>query len=104
MNTLKVNHWLDAPKNYTGIVESINGSKLWYFNGKRHREDGPAAEYSDGGKAWHLNDKLHRVDGPAIEGINGYKAWYLNDINYSQEEWFERLSDEDKLKAIWNLK
>jgi len=34
-----------------------NGDKVWYLNGKLHREDGPAREYADGTKAWYLNGK-----------------------------------------------
>ena len=40
---------------YTVKVYS-NGTKYWYLNGKRHREDGPAIEYGDGSKCWYLND------------------------------------------------
>jgi hypothetical protein len=67
-----------------------NGTKEWYLNGKLHREDGPAVEYSDGTKYWYLNGKLHREDGPAIESskrvnfigrwtCHKAKSWYLND-------------------------
>ena len=38
------------------IVDS-DGSKKWYLNGKRHREDGPAVEWADGSKEWYLNGK-----------------------------------------------
>ena len=31
------------------------GSKFWYLNDKRHREDGPACEYTNGDKSWYLN-------------------------------------------------
>ena len=55
-----------------------NGSRFWYLNGERHREDGPACECADGTKEWYLNGKLHREDGPAIEWPNGNKKWYLN--------------------------
>jgi hypothetical protein len=34
-----------------------NGTKIWYLNGKRHREDGPACEYASGTKYWYLNDE-----------------------------------------------
>jgi len=34
-----------------------NGDKHWYLNGKRHREDGPAVEWSNGNKSWYLNGK-----------------------------------------------
>jgi hypothetical protein len=51
----------------------------WYLNGKRHREDGPAIEWSRGCKEWWLNNQLHREDGPAIESSNGHKSWFLKD-------------------------
>ena len=59
---------------YTEI--DSDGNKFWYLNGKLHRVDGPAVEYSNGDKFWYLNGKPHRVDGPAIECRDGYKAWY----------------------------
>ena len=58
--------------------EGTNGDKKWYLNGKRHREDGPACEYANGDKHWYLNGNLHREDGPAVEYSNGTKAWWLN--------------------------
>jgi hypothetical protein len=60
------------------VKVNTNGSKVWYLNGKLHREDGPAYEGANGTKYWYLNDKLHREDGPAIEDANGNKRWYLN--------------------------
>jgi hypothetical protein len=104
MNILKVRRYSEIPEKYTGIVEHSNGDKSWYLNGKFHRLDGPAIEYYNGNKVWYLNNKRHRVGGPAVEFSNGHKKWYLNGINYSQEEWFELLSEEDKLNAIWNLR
>ena len=59
-------------------MEWSNGYKAWYLNGKHHREDGPAIEFANGSKEWFLNDKLHREDGPAIEWACGDKYWYLN--------------------------
>ena len=38
-------------------VEYPNGTKYWYLNGKRHREDGPAVEYPNGTKYWYLNNE-----------------------------------------------
>jgi hypothetical protein len=35
----------------------IFGDKLWYLNGKLHREDGPAWECTNRAKYWYLNDK-----------------------------------------------
>jgi hypothetical protein len=69
-----------------------NGTKYWYLNGERHREDGPAIEYSDGGKSWFLNDKHHREDGPAIEWANGHKEWHLHGEELTEEEHRQRTS------------
>ena len=55
-----------------------NGNKMWYLNGKLHREDGPASEWANGNKSWYLNGKRHREDGPAVERVSGNKYWYLN--------------------------
>ena len=60
-----------------GLIEAANGTKEWFLNGKRHREDGPAIEYSDGTKAWFMNNLSHREDGPAVEYPNGEKGWFL---------------------------
>jgi hypothetical protein len=103
MNFLKIDYWAEKPINYTGILE-YNSHLYWLVNDKRHRLDGPAIESLNGSKYWFLNNKRHRVDGPAIEYSDGDKYWYLNGVEYSQEEWFERLSEEDKLNAIWNLR
>ena len=32
-----------------------DGSRCWYLDGERHREDGPAVEFSNGNKVWYLN-------------------------------------------------
>ena len=43
--------------------------------------------YSNGTREWHLNGKYHREDGPAVEFTNGTKYWYLNDKQYSEADW-----------------
>jgi hypothetical protein len=69
-----------------------DGDKHWYLNGKRHREDGPAVEYTNGNKFWYLNGKQHREDGPAVEWISGSKAWFLNGENLTEEEFNKRMA------------
>ena len=59
-------------------AEWSDGSKYWYLNGRRHRIDGPATEYIDGTKLWFLNGKRHRENGPAVEAFSGYKEWWMN--------------------------
>jgi hypothetical protein len=68
------------------VKVSADGYTSWWLNGKRHREDGPAAEWPDGGKEWYLNGKRHREDGPATEYPEGYKSWYLNGKYKTEEE------------------
>ena len=68
------------------VVVHSNGTKSWYLNGKLHREDGPAIEWSDGAKSWYLNGKLHREDGPAVEDSDGTKYWYLNGEELTESE------------------
>ena len=77
-----------------------DGSKAWYLNGKRHREDGPALEYADGSKSWYLNGKLHREDGPAIEWADGYKFWYLDGKEVTEEEHKRRTSPVAEMTVV----
>ena len=71
-------------------IEWADGYKEWYLNGKLHREDGPAVEYADGHKRWYLNGSRHREDGPAVECADGTKEWYLNGICLSEAEFLKR--------------
>ncbi len=99
---LVIKNWGDIPKYFTGIINYYR-SYCWLVNKEFHREDGPAVEYFSGSKEWYLNGVIHREDGPAIIRLSGEKLWYLNDIKYTQEEWFELLTLEQKEKAIWNM-
>jgi hypothetical protein len=48
-------------------------------------------EYYDGTKCWYLDDKRHREDGPAVEWPSGTKMWYLNDVCYYEEDYWQEL-------------
>ena len=72
-------------KEYT-VREFANGSIHWFFNGRLHRENGPAVERWGGDKLWYLNGKVHREDGPAIEYDNGKKEWWRHGCYMSEEE------------------
>lgn len=64
---------------FTGIVIDLYGHKDYYENGHLHRIDGAA---------WHtFNNKL----------------FYLRGINYTKEEWFELLDEDEKLEALYNI-
>jgi hypothetical protein len=75
-------------------IEYSDDDKFWYINGKRHREDGPAIEYLNGYKCWYINGKRHRENGPAVEWSNGDKSWYINGISYNEQEY------KDKMRSI----
>ena len=72
-------------ENNLPAIEYANGAKIWYVNGKLHRENGPACE-SNEVKQWFLFGEYNREDGPAIEYKNGAKYWYLNGEKLSEEE------------------
>ncbi len=48
----------------------------WFINGKYHRVNGPACEYTDGTKLWYYDGELHRTGGPAIQRPDGSNSWY----------------------------
>jgi len=77
-------------------IECVNGTKEWYFKDKQHREDGPAIEWSNGDKEWYFEGKRHREDGPAVELASGHKEWWLNDRSYSKKEWEKQKKNNDK--------
>ena len=91
---------------YTVKVNTA-GTREWYQNGKRHRLDGPAIEWSIsgkewsyGGKEWYQNGKLHREDGPAVELANGDKAWHIEGRKLTEEEFNNRNKVEVTLEDI----
>ena len=73
--------------NYKEYTIRVYKDRTVYYNAKsqRHREDGPAVEWSTGDKEWYLHDELHRADGPAVEWGNRYKAWYLNGNRHRED-------------------
>ena len=78
-------------KEYTVKVDNI-GTKRWYLNDERHREDGPAVELASGAKGWWLHGKRHREDGPAVEYVDGTKQWWLHGEQVTEEEHKRRTS------------
>ncbi len=77
-----------AMKNHFTISEVDEyGTRHWWLNGKRHREDGPAYEGVNGTRRWALHGRWHREDGPAISMANGYREWWLYGEEYSQMDY-----------------
>lgn len=57
-------------------------------------------------KVWVRNDVWHRADGPAMEEVDDhgeYREWYLYGVKVSAQDVFDKLTDEQKEKAIWEL-
>ena len=74
------------------IVDPNHDGTLHIKDGKLHREDGPACEYSNGTKHWYLDGKLHREDGPAFEYSDGTKHWYLDGEGITEEEFNKQIN------------
>ena len=93
-----------------------NGN-IWYeeytLNGKRHREDGPSwISYYDNGniefESHYINGEYYREDGPAIiyYDLNGnikFKRYYLDKGKLTEQEWFNQLSAENRLKFAFEI-
>ena len=72
------------------VIVDRNKNIYWYNDkDEYHRLDGPAFEYADGSKEWFFNGKRHRLDGPAIEWLDDYKEWWVNDKQMTEEEFNE---------------
>ena len=77
-----------AIKKYYVTVDGASTTR-WYKDAEwciRHRENGPAIEYSNGDRVWYQNGQRHRIDGPAVVYANGSKAWYINDNAMTEAE------------------
>ncbi|RTK95490.1 MAG: hypothetical protein EKK64_06625 [Neisseriaceae bacterium] len=57
-----------------------NGREEWYFEGKRHREDGPAVD-SENIKIWYKKGLRHRENDPALIKDN-LKVWYERGLKH----------------------
>ena len=84
MKTIKIKERSEIPTYFTGIVEWPSGTKEWFKDGKRHRENSHAVEYSNGTKYWYKEGDPHREDGPAVEYSDGVKNWYLEGKFYGR--------------------
>ena len=83
--------WLNGRRhrdNDLPAVECASGTKFWYKNGKVHRDgDLPAGEYASGAKEWYKNGKFHRDDDlPAVEYVDGSKFWYKNGLYHRDND------------------
>jgi hypothetical protein len=59
------------PSEFTGILEWCDGAEYVYWISINHFKV----------------SVRHREDGPAFEWTNGKKEWFLNGEEYSEEDW-----------------
>ena len=57
-NKIEIKSFTEPPQDYTGFVIWNDGTRIWYKNGKRHRDDGVALVHNSGYKAWWLDGKI----------------------------------------------
>ena len=67
------------------------------------KENSVCKTSADGSKAWYLNGVRHREDGPAFERANGSKEWYLNGVVVTPEMVLQYAVDSKNEKAITDL-
>lgn len=47
--------------------------------------------WPNGSKEYYVDRKRHREDGPAVEFVNGYRGFFLKGINYEKEEYWQKI-------------
>lgn len=72
-----------------GMIQTPDGTRMWYQNNLYHRADGPAFEQANGHREWYRYDLLHRTDGPAVEYANGNYGWWLLGAEYTFDQWLQ---------------
>ena len=78
------------------------GNECWFKDGQFHRDDGPAISHTYGSQSPYKNGRLHRLDGPAVIYSDGRKQWWFHNKQFSEEEWWRMISEEARLKTIFN--
>jgi len=88
------------------VIKEVTYGNTFYLikeTEELHREDGPAAIYSDGDEEWYIKGLLHREDGPAVIYRNDGVRWWLNGNFFkTKEKWFEDLPEDKKLKMLYS--
>lgn len=80
---VRYSSWASACMDYfTGVVQDEAGDIAWFRNGTFHREDGPAVIY---------------------KYLQSPKEWWWEGQQMAAMELFDKLSDEQKGKVIWEL-
>ena len=97
----KLLHNLNGPARIVDGEKCYEGRAEWWVDGKRHRDNAPAVEWSDGDYDYFHRGKRHRLNGPAISRLGNnlqrdfpnqppkdYLCMYVNGKPYSNEPEF----------------
>jgi len=63
-------------ENGPAILEA-DGTRWWYQNNQLHRLNGPAVVLADGSQYWYQDNKLHRLEGPAVLKADGTQEYWV---------------------------
>ena len=93
-------------RDFGPAIINQSGCQEWWHLGKRHRDhDLPAIIHPDGTKYWFMFDKRHRTTGPAyISHDNKCVMWCFHDLLYSFEYWCELLEKSEDEIILLKLK
>ena len=85
-------------------IEWTDGTKEWYLYGYRHRDGAPAVIHPEGVTLWYFNGWLHREDGPAVEYANGECHWWFNGMELLDfDEYFRSHTGSEEDKTMLKL-
>jgi hypothetical protein len=74
------NYLLQSINGEPSVYNPYNGYKSWHKQGILHRENGPALICKKC-CVYYFEGKKHRDDGPAIELSDGRKKWFVYGVN-----------------------
>lgn len=80
----------------TYLVEVNDTCTVWRENapdGRIHRLDGPAVEYTDGTKAYMIYGKRHRLDGPAVVYSDGGETFWIDGVQLTPDEFHAAITN-----------
>jgi hypothetical protein len=93
MNTFNCKNYdeiYNIPNKNGMYINDKTGDKYTFKNNKLHSyNDNPAGERIDGHKIWFRNGIRHRLYGPAVEWSYGSDGWYLFGRKYSEDAYNE---------------
>lgn len=75
------NNFKSTPNSLSPVSKCMiyKNRKEWYKNGKLHRDNKPAIEYTNGCKKWYKNGILYKEYGPYMIYDKFKKKWFIDE-------------------------